>query len=177
MICRALRTLEAHRGFAVVPLCFTVATRAGLPATLCPRPSALYARTSLAAATRLPAERLRTAMRRLTDAYTWCGVGEADCREPRTSLREQLAKAHRAPDERRVMGLSRRADFGLAWEKARPERRHEMLDVLFGSVTIGGKHVVPVKPRDEVPLFALKVLQSGGPDRGRTRNIEHCAGS
>ena len=90
-----------------------------------------------------------------------------------TSLREQLAKADRAPDERRVMEAIRVAqDFGLAWEKARPERRHEMLDVLFESVTIEGKRLVSVKPRDEfAPLFAVKLLQSGGPDRGLSRNI------
>ena len=63
-------------------------------------------------------------------------------------------------------------NFGLAWEQARPERRHEMLDVLFESVTVGGKRLVSVKPRDEVaPLFAVKLLQSGGPDRIRTGDL------
>jgi hypothetical protein len=150
-----------------------LAVALGLPATLRPRLAALVRAKVARGSDQASAERLRAAMKRLTDAYTWGGVGEADYREQLTSLREQLAKADRAPDERRVIEAIRVAqDFGLAWEKARPERRHEMLDVLFESVTIGGKRLVSVKPRDEVaPLLAVKLLQSGGPDRIRTGDL------
>lgn len=150
-----------------------------LPATLRPRLAALVGAKVAHGSDQASAERLRAAIKRLTDAYTWGGVGEADYREQLTSRREQFAKADRAPDERHVMEAIRVAqDVGLAWEKARPQRRHEMLDVLFESVTIGDRRLVSVKPRDDVaPLFAVKLLQSGGPDRGLSRNIEHSTGS
>ena len=48
---------------------------------------------------------------------------EADYREQLAALRNQLAKTERMPDERRVMEAIRVAqDFGIAWDKARPER-------------------------------------------------------
>ncbi len=114
------------------------------------------------------AERLRAAIKRLSDAYTWGGIGEADYREQLAELREQLGRADRAPDERRVMEAIHVAqDVGLAWDEARPERRREMLGLLFESVSVGGKRVVAVRPREDVaPLLAVKLLQSGGPDRG-----------
>ena len=47
-----------------------------------------------------------------------------------------------------------------------------MLGLLFESVTIGGR-LVSVKPREDVaPLFAVKLVQSGGPDRGLSRRCE-----
>jgi len=49
-----------------------------------------------------------------------------------------------------------------------------MLGLLFESVPIGGKHLVSVKPRDDIAsLFAIKlVVQTGGPDRGLNRGSE-----
>ncbi|HEV8655023.1 MAG TPA: recombinase family protein, partial [Candidatus Limnocylindria bacterium] len=139
-----------------------------LPAALRPRLAALVRAKVARGRDEASAERLRAAMKRLTDAYTWGGIGEADYREQLAALREQLAKSDRAPDERRVMEAIRVAqDFGLAWDKARPERRHEMVSLLFESVTIGRKRVVSVRPRGDVaPLLAVKLVQSGGPDRG-----------
>jgi len=83
------------------------------------------------------------------------GSAEADYREQLAALREQLATIDRAPDERRAMEAIRVAqDFGLAWDKASPERRHEMLSLLFESVTIGGRRVISVRPRGDVaPLL------------------------
>lgn len=48
-----------------------------------------------------------------------------------------------------------------------------MLGLLFESVPIGGKHLVSVKPPDDVALlFAIKpVGQTGGPDRRPDRSI------
>ena len=48
-----------------------------------------------------------------------------------------------------------------------------MLGLLFESVTIGGKRLVSVKPRDDIAsLFAIKlVVQTGGPDRIRTGDL------
>jgi len=88
-------------------------------------------------------------------------------------LRVQLGRADRAPDERRVMEAIHVAqDVGLAWDEARPERRREMLGLLFESVSVGGKRVVAVRPReDAAPLLAVKLLQSGGPDRIRTGDL------
>jgi hypothetical protein len=44
-------------------------------------------------------------------------------------------------------------DFGLAWEKARPEPHHEMLGFSFGSVIIGRNRRVSFK-REDVALRA-----------------------
>lgn len=152
------RTVEREMGaFPCVAL--------SLPATLRPRLTALIRAKVARGSDQASAERMRAAMKRLTDAYRWGGVGEADYRERLASLREQPARADRAPDERRVTEAVRIAqDFGLAWENARPERRHEMLGLLFESVTIGGERLVSVKPREEVaPLFAVSLFSLAVP--------------
>jgi hypothetical protein len=53
----------------------------------------------------------------------------------------------------------------------KPERRRDLLDVLFESVKIAGGAIVAVRPKAEVaPPLAVKV-QSCGPDRIRTGDL------
>jgi hypothetical protein len=62
-------------------------------------------------------------------------------------------------------------DFGVAWDMAKPERRRDLLAVLFESVKIAGGAIVAVRPKAEVArLLAVKV-QSCGPDRIRTGDL------
>ncbi len=119
------------------------------------------------------AERVRGAIKRLTDAYTWGGADEAEYRAQLAALHEQLAKAERAPDERRIMDSIRVAqDLAMAWDRTQPERRRQILALLFERVTVGAKRLVAVRPRAEVaPLLAIRLLQSGGPDRIRTGDL------
>ncbi len=144
-----------------------------LPAMARTRVAALVRAKVTRGANALAVERVRGAIKRLTDAYTWGGADEAEYRAQLAALHEQLAKAERAPDERRIMDTIRVAqDLAVAWDRTQPERRRQMLTLLFERVTVGAKRLVAVRPREEVkPLLAIRLLQSGGPDRIRTGDL------
>ncbi len=91
---------------------------------------------------------MRLAIKRVTDAYTWGGLGEADYREKLRDLKGQLDRLDTAPDERRMMTVIKLAqDLAATWERARPERRKELVAELFETIRIGGDRIVSVKPK------------------------------
>jgi DNA invertase Pin-like site-specific DNA recombinase len=105
------------------------------------------------------ATKLRQAIKRLTDAFTWGGLAEADYREQLVALRAELGRAQRAPDERRIAQATKLAeDIPGLWQAARPERRKQLLAALFDTITVAAGRVTAVRPSPELlPLFALKV--------------------
>lgn len=109
---------------------------------------------------------LRGAMKRLTDAYTWGALGEADYREKLRELKEQLERVDAAPDERRMMTAVRLAqDLAAAWALARPARRKELIAALFETVKVGGGRILSVKPKAAVmPLVAATIGEAEGED-------------
>ncbi len=144
-----------------------------LPTSLRPRVAALVRARVSQQRDGATVETLRVAVKRLTDAYMWKALDEADYREQLGVLQAQLERAEQAPDERRILQAIKVAqDLGTAWESASPERRCQVLRTLFDSVTVSRQAIVAVRPKPDVaPLLAAKV-QSGGPDRGLTRGIE-----
>ncbi len=65
-------------------------------------------------------------------------------------------------------------DLAATWERARPERRKELVAELFDTIRVGGGRIVFVKPKAAVmPLVAVtgatSKAKTGGPDRGLTR--------
>jgi len=63
------------------------------------------------------------------------------------------------------------------WERARPERRKQLIAEPFETIGVGGGRIVVVRPKPAVmPLVAVTVAaakaRTGGPDRGLTRGIE-----
>ena len=107
---------------------------------------------------------VRGAIKRLTDAYTWGALGEADYREQLRELQTQLEHLDSAPDERRMMTAIRVAqDLAATWERARPERRKQLVAELFDTIRVGGGRIVSVKPKAAVmPLVAVTVSDIGG---------------
>jgi len=55
------------------------------------------------------ASRLRTAMKRLTDAFTWGALEEDDYRAQLSDLRSQIERAEQVPDERRILEATQMA--------------------------------------------------------------------
>jgi hypothetical protein len=104
------------------------------------------------------ATKIRQAIKRLTDAFTWGGMGEADYREQLVTLRAELGRAERAPDERRIAQATKLAgDLPELWRTARAERRKQMLGTFFETITVADGRVTAVRPQpDLAPLFALK---------------------
>ena len=109
---------------------------------------------------------MRGAIKRLTDAYTWGALGEADYREQLRRLQAQLEHLDTAPDERRMMTAIRVAeDLAATWERARPERRKQLIAELFDTIRVGGGRIVSVKPKAAVmPLVAVTVSDIEGKD-------------
>ena len=119
------------------------------------------------------AQKIRIAIQRLNDAYVESqAIGPAEYRERLAGLKAQLARLERAPDERLMAAATKMAqDIGVAWEAASPERRKQLREALFESVTVASGRVVAVRPRPEVaPLAAIKV-HICGPDRIRTGDL------
>ena len=88
---------------------------------------------------------------------TWGGLSEADYREKLRDLRGQLDRLDTAPDERRMMTTIKLAqDLAATWERARPERRKQLVAALVETIRIGGGRVVSVKPKLALmPLVAV----------------------
>jgi len=109
---------------------------------------------------------VRGAIKRLTDAYTWGALGEADYREQLRELQAQLEHLDTAPDERRMMTAIRVAqDLAATWERARPERRKQLVAELFDTIRVGGGRIVSVKSKAAVmPLVAVTVSDIEGKD-------------
>ena len=100
---------------------------------------------------------VRGAIRRLTDAYTWGALAEADYREQLRVLQAQLEHLDIAPDEHRMTTAIRLAqDLAATWERARPERRKQLIAELFETIRVGGGRIVSVRPKTAVmPLVAV----------------------
>jgi DNA invertase Pin-like site-specific DNA recombinase len=119
------------------------------------------------------AQRTRIAIRRLNDAYVESqAMDRAEYLERLAGLKAQLARLERVPDERLIAAATKVAqDIGVVWEAASPERRKQLRETLFESVTVASGRVVAVRPRPEVaPLVAVKV-HICGPDRIRTGDL------
>ena len=116
-------------------------------------------------------------MKRRTDAFVCGGLGDADHREQLHRLQEQLAASGRAPDEHRMHAATMLAqDFAALCDRARPEKRKQMIAATFEAVRIRDGRTVAVLPKSELaPVFAAR-LQTGGPDRGLTRGCAVFAG-
>ena len=56
------------------------------------------------------AARIRSAIKRLTDAFKWNGIEEDDYRQQLRELQAELALCERVPDERRMLEAMRIAD-------------------------------------------------------------------
>ena len=124
------------------------------------------------------AARIRSAIKRLTDAFKWNGIEEDDYRQQLRELQAELALCERVPDERRMLEAMRIAqDIPRAWKLASAEQRRRMTWSVFEQITISGGVVVSAEPQPDLkPLFAAAV-HSSGPDRGPSRTIERSAGS
>jgi DNA invertase Pin-like site-specific DNA recombinase len=118
------------------------------------------------------ATRLRAAIKRLTDAFTWGGLEEAEYRQQLADLRAQLERTERVPDERRILEAVRIAqDIPRAWALATNDQRRRMVWATFEWIRVSEGKVVAVRPRPETaPLLALRV-HSRGPDRIRTGDL------
>jgi hypothetical protein len=123
------------------------------------------------------ASRLRAAIRRLTDAFTWGGIEDEDYRTQLRNLRADLDAVTKIPDERRILEAIRVAqDVPKLWDLANAERRRQLVWEMFETVNVLGGRIVRVKPTPAIaPLLALQVRNSG-PDRGLSRNIERSRG-
>ena len=89
------------------------------------------------------AARLRVAIKRLTDAFTWGAPEEDDYRAQLADLRAQLGRVEQLPEERRILEATQMAtDFASTWSEASPEvqRRITWRDVLAGPDRAGHGH-------------------------------------
>jgi hypothetical protein len=102
---------------------------------------------------------LRLQLKRLNDVYIFGAMAESEYRSESQTLRAALARIEQAPDESRVTAAIRLAqDIPALWNRARPERRKQMVQSLFEVVRISQGRVIAVKPRVEVaPLLAVTV--------------------
>ncbi len=129
-----------------------------LPAHLKMRVAALVrARTQAALGADDRTATVRQAMKRLTDAYTWGGITEADYREELSTLQRSLGRLEAKPDEQRTLAAIRLAqDLAGSWRRAKPQRRKQIVELLFDRVTVKGGSIVAVRPKDEImPLVAV----------------------
>lgn len=121
------------------------------------------------------ATRIRTAIKRLTDAFTWGAIEEDDYRAQLVDLRTQLVVSEHLPDERRIVEATTTAqDIPRAWVLATPEQRRRIVWSTFSLIRVGDGRVTAVRPagprrrRCSLP----RLPRSSGPDRGPSRNIE-----
>lgn len=119
------------------------------------------------------AEQLRVAVKRLTDAWTWGGMEEADYRAELKRLQDARAAALEQPEEARILAAVKLAqDLPTLWDVASPERRKELFWSMFEKATVADGKLTGLRPRPAIaPLIALNV-HICGPDRGLTRGIE-----
>lgn len=75
------------------------------------------------------AARLRQAMKRITDAFTWGALEEDDFRKQLGDLRAQLAIVERQPDERKFLEEATRLaqDIPAAWATASADQRRRIV--------------------------------------------------
>ena len=118
------------------------------------------------------AGRIRQAMGKLTQAYTWGGIEESDYREQLRTLKSQLAFAEQQPEETRMLGAIKLAqDLPTLWDAATPARRKDLFWSLFEKATVADGRIVSVRPHPAIaPLVALQVHMCG-PDRIRTGDL------
>ncbi len=116
------------------------------------------------------ASRIRTAIKRLTDAFTWGAIEEDDYRGQLAELRAQLAMSEHLPDEHRILEATAIAqDIPRAWGLATPEQRRRIVWSTFSLIRVGDGRVTAVRPRPETaPLFAAATAQPRSrPDSNR----------
>ena len=113
---------------------------------------------------------IRTAIKRLTDAFTWGAIEEDDYRGQLAELRAQLAVSEHLPDEHRILEATAIAqDIPRAWGLATPEQRRWIVWSTFSLIRVGDGRVTAVRPRPETaPLFAAATAQPRSrPDSNR----------
>lgn len=80
---------------------------------------------------------VRTAVERIADAYVWNGLTEADYWTELSSLQGSLGRLDAKPDEQRTLAAIRlEQDLAGSWRRAKPERRKQIVALLFDHVTI-----------------------------------------
>ena len=125
------------------------------------------------------AEKLRAAMKRLTDGYTWGGVDESDYRSQLKRLQTDLAAAMEQPEEHRMLAAVKLAqNLPTLWDAASPERRKELFWSMFEKATVKGRRIVSVRPRPEIaPLLALNARSSSAVPTGFEPAISSLTGT
>lgn len=119
------------------------------------------------------AARVRQAMKRITEAFTWGALEEDDYRKQLGDLRAQLAVVERQPDEQRILEATRLAqDIPVAWATASPDQRRRIVWSTFEIIRIREGRIVSVRPKPTTaPLLALKssILRSRPDSNRRSR--------
>ena len=108
------------------------------------------------------ASRLRIAMKRLTDAFTWGALEEDDYRAQLADLRSQIERVEQVPDERRILEATQMAlDFAGTWAEASPELQRQITWAICSRIKVERGTFTEVDVRKEVaPLFALAASSS-----------------
>lgn len=84
------------------------------------------------------AARIRLAMKRITDAFTWGALEEDDYRKL-GDLRAQLSVVERQPDEQKILEATRLAhDIPAAWATGSPDQRRRIVWSVFEIIRIRG---------------------------------------
>ena len=112
--------------------------------------------------------RLRVAIKRITDAFTWGAIEEDDYRAQLADLRAQLGRVEQLPEERRILEATQMAaEFASTWREASPEVQRRITWTLCSRILIDGGTFTEVDVRREVaPLFAV-AASSGSMPRSR----------
>jgi len=119
------------------------------------------------------ATRIRTAMKRIIEAFTWGALEEVDYRQQLETLRAQLAVAEEAPQEQRILEATRIAqDIPRTWALATPEQRKRMVWSVFNRIRISSGAIASVRPKPETAALLAAAVHRCGPDRSRARRCE-----
>jgi DNA invertase Pin-like site-specific DNA recombinase len=116
------------------------------------------------------AARVRQAMKRITDAFTWGALEEDEYRKQLGDLRAQLAVVERQPDEQRILEATRLAqDIPAAWATASPDQRRRIVWSAFEIIRVREGRIVSVRPKPTTaPLLALtSSIMRSRPDSNR----------
>ncbi len=114
------------------------------------------------------AARLRVAIKRITDAFTWGALEEDDYRAQLADLRAQLGRVEQLPEERRILEATQMAmDFASTWSEASPEVQRRITWTVCSRILIDRGTFTEVDvPEKVAPLFAVAAF-SGSMPRSR----------
>ena len=106
---------------------------------------------------------IRTAIKRLTDAFTWGAIEEDDYRGQLAELRAQLAVSEHLPDEHRILEATAIAqDIPRAWGLATPEQRRWIVWSTMSEATFA-----PIVGNTKVASAAVEFVLAQEERRGR----------